>query len=123
MSVQGLLNKRENKRDKYHSAAQRLLPTVRAAAEVYVSEAVLVEIANGLSSYNREGAVAFNRQCYAALYMRVISVDIDVLQRGLDRYEARPDKDWGLTDCLFFVVMGECGLMDAVTADIHYQQA
>lgn len=117
--VQGLLNRR----DKYHSAAQRLLPIVRAAAEVYVSDAVLVEIANGLSSYNRSGAAEFIRQCYATANMHVIPVDSELLLRGLDLYEARPDKDWGLTDCVSFVIMSDRGLVDAITADVHYQQA
>lgn len=36
---------------------------------------------------------------------------------------ASPDKDWSLTDCIFFVVMRQLGLTDALTADRHFQQA
>lgn len=36
--------------------------------------------------------------------MKVVSVDTSLLNRGLDLYHSRPDKDWGLTDCIFFVV-------------------
>jgi predicted nucleic acid-binding protein len=35
----------------------------------------------------------------------------------------RPDKTWGFTDCISFVVMREEGLTDAVTADVHFVQA
>jgi predicted nucleic acid-binding protein len=33
------------------------------------------------------------------------------------------DKEWGLTDCISFVVMQEQGLTDALTADHHFEQA
>ena len=38
-------------------------------------------------------------------------------------YREREDKEWGLTDCLSFVVMNERGLTDALTADDHFRQA
>ena len=44
-------------------------------------------------------------------------------RRGLDLYQARPDKEWGLTDCLSFVVMNHEGITEALTADIHFRQA
>ncbi|WP_225893949.1 hypothetical protein [Atlanticothrix silvestris] len=46
-----------------------------------------------------------------------------MLIRALQLYNERPDKTWGLTDCISFVVMWEQGLTDAVTADIHFVQA
>lgn len=47
--VQALLNRR----DEYHAQAEAILPRVRAAAEVWVTEAVLVEVGNALSALNR----------------------------------------------------------------------
>jgi predicted nucleic acid-binding protein len=38
-------------------------------------------------------------------------------------YGARPDKEWGLTDCISFVVMEERGLTLALTTDRHFEQA
>ncbi|MDP7134637.1 MAG: PIN domain-containing protein, partial [Planctomycetota bacterium] len=35
----------------------------------------------------------------------------------------RLDKGWSLTDCVSFVVMQERGLVDALTTDLHFQQA
>jgi hypothetical protein len=32
-------------------------------------------------------------------------------------------KEWGLTDCLSFVVMNERGVTQALTTDEHFQQA
>jgi len=56
------------------------------------------------------------------------SVEIVPVSEGLcaaafDRYRQRPDKEWGLTDCLAFVIMQRRGLTDAPTTDTHFEQA
>jgi uncharacterized protein len=38
-------------------------------------------------------------------------------------YESRLDKNWGLTDCISFVVMTERGITEALTSDEHFEQA
>jgi uncharacterized protein len=35
----------------------------------------------------------------------------------------RPDKEWGLTDCVSFLVMQDRGLTDALTTDEPFQPA
>ena len=117
--VQALLNRR----DQYHAQAQAFLPRVRTAAEVWVTEAVLIEVGNALSAVNRTAAVKFIEQCYRTANLQVVSVDTPLLTRALQLYHERPDKTWGLTDCISFVVMQEQGLTDAVTADEHFIQA
>ncbi len=117
--IQALLNRA----DQYHAAALRLLLRVQAASEVWITEAVLVEVANALSAINRPLAVAFIRQCYGTANIHVVVIDTPLLMRGLQLYENRADKAWGLTDCLSFVVMREQGLTEAVTADHHFRQA
>jgi predicted nucleic acid-binding protein len=36
---------------------------------------------------------------------------------------SRPDKEWPLTDCISFVVMRRYDIVDALTADHHFEQA
>jgi uncharacterized protein len=36
---------------------------------------------------------------------------------------SRPDKDWSLTDCVSFVVLTQNQLVEALTADQHFEQA
>ena len=76
-----------------------------------------------MSAYNRRLAQNFIAQCYQTQNMKVVTVDTSLLMRGLQLYEQRQDKTWGLTDCISFVVMQEQGLLEAVTADIHFVQA
>jgi predicted nucleic acid-binding protein len=43
--------------------------------------------------------------------------------RGFELYRTRTDKDWGLTDCISFVVMEERGIREALAYDQHFIQA
>jgi hypothetical protein len=119
--VQALLNAK----DPDYQRARALLPEVKRAAEVVTTEAVLVEVGNALSGTPRlrKLAAAFIRRLYPEGNVTIVSVDNALFTRALEMYEKREDKEWGLTDCLSFVVMGDHGLMDAVTGDRHFVQA
>ena len=112
-----------NKRDQYHHQAKAFLPRVRAARSVWITEAILVEVGNALGAVNRPGTVQFIQQCYETANLQVVTVDTSLLTRALQLYSERPDKTWGLTDCISFTVMWEKSLTDAVTADLHFVQA
>ncbi|MEH1924890.1 type II toxin-antitoxin system VapC family toxin [Nostoc sp.] len=112
-----------NKNDQYHHQAKALFPRVRNAFEVCVTEAVLIEVGNALSAVHRTASVQFINQCYQTDNIKVVSVDTQLLMRALELYHSRQDKNWGLTDCISFIVMKEQGLIYAVTADIHFVQA
>ena len=119
--VQALLNPK----DPHHQRARALLPTVKGVAEVLTTEAVLVEVGNALCGTPRlrKLAAAFIRRCHTEENMTVVTVDNPLFMRALEMYESREDKEWGLTDCISFVVMGDHGLMDAATGDRHFVQA
>ena len=117
--VQALLNRN----DQYHKIAKAHLSELRTAKEVWTTEAILIEIGNALSTAHREAAVRFINQCYATPNTRVVSVDTGLLKRALCLYDERTDKEWGLTDCISFVVMAEQNLSDAMTTDRHFIQA
>jgi predicted nucleic acid-binding protein len=117
--VQALMNSR----DRYHAPATRLLPTVQAAAEVWTTEAVLIEVGNALSTFDRAAAVGFIEHCYRSPNLHVVNVTTVLFHNALQLYAARADKQWGLTDCISFVVMEEQKLVLALTADHHFMQA
>ena len=117
--IQALLNPR----DDYHERAKVLFPRVRAASEVWLTEAILVEVGNALSARNRQGAVQFIQQCYRTENMIIVRVDTDLLAQALNLYQSRFDKTWGLTDCISFMVMQANNLTTAVTSDRHFLQA
>jgi len=112
-----------NKNDQYHSRAMELFPRVKNAREVWITEAILMEVGNALSACDRQKVADFIRQCYDTDNISVVSVTPQLFQEGLKMYESRQDKTWGLVDCLSFIVMKQQNLTDAATSDIHFQQA
>lgn len=117
--IQALLNPRDN----YHNRAKQLFPHIRAASEVWITEAIFTEVGNALSAFNRNGAIQFIQQCYRTDNIKVVSVDTELLMQSLALYQSRSDKTWGLTDCISFVVMQQQNLTDAITGDRHFVQA
>src|SRR5437773_1401408 len=83
----------------------------------------VIEIGNALSATNRQDAVQFIELCYRTRNIHVVSITTTLLLEALDLYRARPDKAWGLTDCISFVVMRANGLSEALTSDHHFRQA
>jgi uncharacterized protein len=53
----------------------------------------------------------------------IVSLTDTLYTQALTLYRTRPDKEWGLVDCLSFVVMRERRLHSALTPDLHFQQA
>jgi uncharacterized protein len=112
-----------DRRDQYHVSALALQHRLRDAAEVWTTEAVLLEIGNSLSASNRGQAVRLNRRAYETRNLRVAPLTTKPLLEALVLYESRSDKQWGLTDCISFVVMRTQDLTDALTSDHHFLQA
>ena len=117
--IQALLNAR----DDYHNHAAALFPRVRSAREVWVTEAVLIEVGNAFARSLREEAADFIGRCYTTANVRVVSVDTTLFTRALELYAQRADKAWSRTDCISFIVMQDQQITDVLTADEHFRQA
>ncbi|WP_238393160.1 hypothetical protein [Myxacorys almedinensis] len=63
-----------NSRDQFHAKALALLSQVEVAAEVWVTEAILVEVGNGLGTVNRPGAIEFIQLCYQTPNIYVVAL-------------------------------------------------
>jgi len=113
-----------NSRDQCHLKAKGFLPLVENASEVVITEAALIEVGNLLRSLpHRKKAAEFIDACYETGNVTIVSVDSDLLRKALAFYRLHQDKDWGLTDCVSFVVMKERVIAMAMTADADFQQA
>jgi predicted nucleic acid-binding protein len=55
--------------------------------------------------------------------VEIIPLSEVLFDRAFTFYQSCQDKEWGITDCISFVVMQDRGLTDALTADDHFQQA
>ena len=111
-----------NKRDQYHARAQAWARVLSGV--VVTTEAVLIETGNSLSKPPlRAEWLALHHQIRTRSGFRIMPLTDPLLARGWDRYASRADKAWSVTDCISFVVMGDHGLLEALTADDHFRQA
>lgn len=88
------------------------------------TRAVLLEIGNALAKLRyRQVAMELLNEIELDPQIEIIPLSESLYQQGLQLYRERRDKEWGITDCISFVVMDDLKLTTALTADIHFQQA
>lgn len=112
-------------RDQHHEQAARLASQVeQRGVQLVTTRAVVLEIGNALAKRrHREAAAALLDALEHDPSVQVIPLSEELFQRGWALYRQHQDKEWGLTDCISFVVMRDRGLTDALTADEHFRQA
>ena len=114
-----------NPDDQYHAwSVQAAANLALNAVQRVTTEAVLIEIGNGLSRGRRRmlGLQAI-RLLRNDPKLNIAPVDAALIDRAVELFAARMDKEWGLTDCISFVVMRDLGLTRALTTDDHFAQA
>lgn len=83
---------------------------------------ILLEVLDGLSTRERFLSRLL-RSSLVALNCEVIALEEALFDQVWKFFEARPDKEWALTDCFSFVVMQERGISQSLTYDHHFEQA
>lgn len=53
----------------------------------------------------------------------LLPIDPKIDETGWNLFRNRSDKKWGMVDYISFVVMKKLNLRQALTADIHFEQA
>ena len=111
-----------NTADEHHGRAAAASRQIKPP--FLTTEAVLTEIGNALSRA-RWRALGYTtiQDLRADPNIEIVPVDAALFERALTLYGERTDKEWGLTDCLSFVVMQERNLMQVLTTDRHFGQA
>jgi predicted nucleic acid-binding protein len=111
--------------DQYHERAVLLANRLETeGTRLVTTRGVVLEIGNALSRQRyRKAAVALLLAIENDPNIDVVPLSEPLYQEALELYRHRLDKEWGLTDCLSFVVMQHRGLNDALTADDHFRQA
>jgi uncharacterized protein len=111
--------------DALHNQALDLADELETGGTRFVTTwAVLLEIGNALSKVHyRHAAVQLLSSLHSDSNVEIVPLSGLLLERAVKLYAERPDKEWGLTDCVSFVVMDERGIGDALTADEHFKQA
>lgn len=93
-------------------------------ADFITHDAILLEVGNSLSSIKaRNIAVRLKESIENSSRIKLLSLSQEIIESGWKLYAERPDKEWGIIDCISFIVMERYGITEALTADKHFEQA
>ncbi|HJS25462.1 MAG TPA: PIN domain-containing protein [Pyrinomonadaceae bacterium] len=111
--------------DENHERAAQLAEELEASDTYFVTtRAILLEIGNALSKLrHRAAAVRLLTALENDPKVEIVATSDELFSRAFEIYRDRFDKEWGLIDCMSFVVMNDQGLTEALTADNHFRQA
>lgn len=115
----------ENRSDPHHQRAKDLDRELFDQHAVLVLHwGILLEIGDGYARIGRRGKALnlFQRLRTEERY-QIEPLTESLLEKGFEIYLSRPDKEWGLTDCLSFALMESEDISEALTADVHFRQA
>ncbi len=114
-----------SEKDEYHERAIDLAGKLEQAnTRLITTRAVQLEIGNALSKQRyRHAAVQLLDSLDADPTVEIITLSETLYAQAFQLYRERLDKEWGLVDCISFVVMMERNITEALTTDEHYQQA
>lgn len=111
--------------DKYHSQAVQLANQLRQSnSRLITMRAVMLEIGNALSKTRyRQSAVKLLSALETDPRVGIVPLSEEIYSEAFSLYASRADKEWGLVDCVSFVVMQERKINSALTMDNHFEQA
>lgn len=112
-------------KDNFHERAFELADKIEEEnTQIITTQAVILEIGNALSkSKYRQAAIGLINHFNSDLNISVIAITDELYKKAFELFSNRPDKEWGLVDCISFVVMQEREIEAALTTDEHFLQA
>jgi uncharacterized protein len=112
-------------KDEFHPQAIKLTKEINAAeCQIITTRAVILEIGNALSKLKyRQSAVAIIESLKNDPNVIIVSLSDELFDKAFELFRNRSDKEWGLVDCISFVIMHGQNIESALTADEHFIQA
>ena len=111
-----------NQHDVYHDKATKLADEYEGVS-LLTTDVVLLEIGNALARNFKEQAVEVIDDFLASGEVEIVRLDPQLFDRAYSLYRQYRDKEWGLVDCVSFIVMREAGVTSGLTFDQHFVQA
>jgi hypothetical protein len=97
---------------------------VRSGAFLVTTEAVCWEWLNAMSDAATRSIAAHGyERIHHDARIEVVPHSGELSAGAIRLFTDRSDKDWSLTDCLSFTVIGRRNIREALTADHHFEQA
>lgn len=111
-----------NARDTHHPKTTQLSREFEGCPLV-ITDAVLFEIGNALARSFKSQAISIIDDFISSPEVEVIRTSPILFTEAFATYSSHDDKDWGLVDCVSFIVMRQQKIASALTSDQHFIQA
>ncbi len=115
-----------DKSDTLHTQAVRIRrELLQAKRKLVTTNAVILEMCNTLSEVDtRRTAIHLMDAVYQSPEIwELVHIDSQLMQKGIQLFKDRPDKEWSLVDCIGIEVSKEYKIEEIFTADRHFEQA
>jgi predicted nucleic acid-binding protein len=114
-----------NQDDQWQTVAENVWREVLVSqAPLITTSLVMIELGDGLARIqHRRLAIVLCERIHASPRFRVIHISAKKELQGWELFRDRPDKEWGLTDCVSIVTMQEHGAECAFSTEHHFEQA
>ena len=111
--------------DAYHQKALVIAKELKASKTPLVTtRAIILEIGNALSKpKHRSQSIKLLSSLENDKTVTIVPISETLYKKAFHLYCQRKDKNWGIVDCISFIVMTERSITEALTTDIHFQQA
>lgn len=111
-----------NQRDAYHAKASELAD-LYDEQPLLTTDVVLLEIGNALARNFKQQAIEIIDDFLSSSEVEIVRLNPQLFEQAYSLYKQYQDKEWGLIDCVSFVVMREAGISSALTFDQYFGQA
>jgi uncharacterized protein len=114
-----------NKSDEIYQKASEVYQLKRDKGYTFLTHrGILLETGNSLSSIRlRESVIGLKKKLDNSDLVETVEITDEFYESGWELFAERLDKDWGVVDCISFVVMERFGITEALTTDKHFEQA
>ena len=111
--------------DDYHNKALVIAKELKASkTPLTTTRAIILEIGNALSKQKyRSKSIQLLSSLENDKTVTIVTMSETLYQKAFRLYCQRTDKNWGIVDCISFIVMTDRSITEALTTDIHFQQA
>jgi len=114
----------QNRDDDHHEKARRLeRQCIEQGVEIALHWGIVLEVLDGFARLSRRNIAFQLVERFKSQDYRLFELAPSLCNAAVELYCHRRDKEWGLTDCVSFVLMEQLGIGAALTADRHFVQA
>lgn len=113
------------KTDKFHKKALEVRNELKTSQSEFVTtNAVIFELAGYFCLSQKRGTASrLTEAINQSKKWDCITIDENLMKKGLALYKKMSDKDWSLVDCISMIIAEENSITDIFTTDHHFEQA